>query len=139
MQMEMVASDKVDLVACNFYLDDGLKYVCLVETYGDENCFPRAISKVAFGTETNHVEIQCRIVIQGILHEDEMINSQFLTRRCKEINEKIAIHYVMYSGVSYIGPREVTEKEIRKIYEQELFKIRKTGQYMGIWQFHQVA
>ena len=51
----------------------------------------------------------------------------------------MAIHYIMYSGVNYEGPRNVTEEEITKIYQQELFNIRKPGQYMRIWQFHQAA
>ena len=34
-----------------------------------------------------------------------------LSRGCKERNDKIAIHYVMYSGVNYEGPRDVTEEE----------------------------
>ena len=128
----MVDSDRIDFVACNFYLDDGPNYVCPVETYGDGNCFPRAISKVAFGTEDKHVEIQCRIIIQGIIHEDKLVKSAFLSRGCNERNDKIAILYVMYSGVSYEGLKKVTEKEITKVYQQELFNIRKTGQYMGV-------
>ena len=57
MQMEMVQSDRIDIVACNFYPDDGPKFVYPVEMYGDWNCFPRAILKIAFATEENHLEI----------------------------------------------------------------------------------
>ena len=31
------------------------------------------------------------------------------------------------------------KRRITKIYLQELYNIRKPGQYMGIWQFHQAA
>ena len=33
----------------------------------------------------------------------------------------------------------MTQEDIRNVFQQELFKIRKPGAFMGIWQFHMAA
>ena len=50
----MLPNHKVDDIASNFYPEDGPKNMFPVQTYGDGNCFPRAISKLVFGEESRH-------------------------------------------------------------------------------------
>ena len=77
---EMQPEDTIDWVAMNFFPDDGPKNALPVSTYGDGNCFPRAISKILFGTEQHHCEIRARIVKEGIENETELTTDAALTR-----------------------------------------------------------
>ena len=48
--------DRVTLIALP---KDAPKGVVSIETVGDGNCFPHAISKALFGNESHHKEIRC--------------------------------------------------------------------------------
>ena len=101
--LEIGPQDKIDLVAENFYPQDRPKCVFPIYTYGDGNCFPRSLSKIMSGTEGNHLEMHFRIILEGIRHEEDLIDSRKLSGGCKEINYKLSMQYVMYSGVNYAG------------------------------------
>ena len=77
---EMQPEDTIDWVTMNFFPDDGPKNALPVSTYGDGHCFPRAISKILFGTEQHHCEIRARIVKEGIENETELTTDGALTR-----------------------------------------------------------
>ena len=55
------------------------------------------------GTEANHLEMHFRIILEGIRYEEDLIDSRKLSSGCKEINDKLSMQYVMYSGVNYAG------------------------------------
>ena len=60
----MGPQDEIDFVAENFYPHDGPRNVFPIQTYGDGNCFPRALSKLMTGTEDNHLEMCFRIILE---------------------------------------------------------------------------
>ena len=137
---EMQPEDTIDWVAMNFFPDDGPKNALPVSTYGDGNCFPRAISKILFGTEQHHCEIRARIVKEGIENETELTTDAALTRGQNIVRRNsLCTQYVMYSGVDIQGMGRITRKEVREVYRKELLNISRVGEFMGIWQFHQAC
>ena len=72
-------------VAWNFFPLDGLKDMYLIQTYGDGNCFPHAISKLVFGEETSHYEIHARIIVAGIVNENKLTRESFLSSGEKNV------------------------------------------------------
>ena len=130
--LEMGPQNEIDFVAENFYPHDGPRNVFPIQIYGDGNCFPRALSKLMTGTEDNHLEMCFRIILGGIRNEEELIDSWKLCCGCKQINDKLSMQYVMYLGINYTGCQDMTQEDIRNVFQQELFKIRKPGTFMGI-------
>ena len=135
---EMLPSHKVDDIASNFYPEDGPKNMFPVQTYGDGNCFPRAISKLVFGEESKHEEICARIIISGVKNENYFTSNDILSRGEKSFRRNsISVQYVMYSGIDSTNTGRVLHPEVVEIYQKELLNLRNLGTYMGIWQFHQ--
>ena len=66
-------------VAMVFYPNDHPPNHVLNQTYGDGNCFFRAVSHALFGTEESHVEICVRIVFEAILNETLHLNGNYLS------------------------------------------------------------
>ena len=70
--------DVICQVTMVFYPSDHPPNHVLNETYGDGNCFFRAVSHALFGTEERHVEIHVRIVFETILNETLHLNGNYL-------------------------------------------------------------
>ena len=118
---EMGPEDTIDWVAIDFFPDDVPKNALPVSTYGDGNCFPRAISKILFGTEHHHCEIRARIVKEGIENEAELTTDAALTRGQNIVRRNsLCTQYVMYSAVDIQGMGRITRKEVREVYRKEL-------------------
>ena len=49
-----------------------------VDIIADGNCFPRALSKIIWGTECHHIEIRIRLIREGVLREDQYLNDAYL-------------------------------------------------------------
>ena len=141
--------DVICQVAMVFYPSDHPPNHVLNETYGDGNCFFRAVSHALFGTEERHVEICVRIVFEAILNETLHLNSNYLSFGMKNNvparpnlrrpSTTIVTRYCLYSGDDSIRSHRLNEMEIQHIYRQDIMQIKNVNNYAGIWQFHQAA
>ena len=61
------ACHDIDTVAVSTIPSNGPKNVHPVSTLGDSNCLPQSLGKGFSGSDTMHVEIRARIVVDGII------------------------------------------------------------------------
>ena len=108
----------------------------------DGNCCPRSFSRLVYGTESRHIEIRCRIVIDSVRNFDSYTNHQILTEgashkrgRCSHIGE----FYCYYSGVEHERASKYTLKTIQNVFKKDIFRIRKEKEYFDVWQIHSAA
>ena len=73
LKTQMDCDDHVDNTAKHFYPFDGPSGYIPVKTGADGNGLPHALSHLYFGHERNHLEVRCRIIHAGVLHEDSFV------------------------------------------------------------------
>ena len=122
--------DVICEVAMVFYPSDHPPNFVPIQTYGDGNCFFRAVSHALFGTEERHVKIHVRIVFEAILNEPLHLSSNYLslgmrnnlpTRpNLRRPSSTIVTRYCLYSGDDSIGGLRLNEMEIQHIYRQDV-------------------
>ena len=124
LEMELHACHKIDEVAWNFFPSDGPKDMYPIQTYGDGNCFPCAISKLVFGEETFHYEIHARIIVAGIVNEDKLTRDYILSRGEKNVrSNSLSVQYVMYSGINMTSTGRINRDEVIEVYHKELMAL----------------
>lgn len=94
-------------------------YPALIES--DGNCVARAISLIVFGTQDNHVEIRCRIIIDSVIN-----SARYLSVPQEQLDQLI-----LYSD-HHKDTAELT-------YQAEILSICKLSSFMGLWQFMAAA
>jgi len=99
-------------------------FPCLI--YGDGNCLPRCGSLYKYGTEDKHLEIRASIVLELVQHKELYLNMNIEAKMFAMFSE-------FYTG------EVLTALAIRRIYEKEVFSVRKAGSYMGVWQLSALA
>ena len=122
--------DVICAVAILFYPNDHLPNLVPNKTYGDGNCFFRAVSHAVFGTEERHVEICVRIVFEAVLNEALHLSSDYLSLGMKnnvparpnlrKPSSTIVTRYCLYSGDDSIRHLRLNEMEIQHIYRQDI-------------------
>ena len=141
--------DVVCQVAMIFFPSDHPPDVVPIKTFGDGNCFFRAVSHALFGTEERHVKIHVRIVFEAVLNEKLHLSNDYLSLgiqnrvslrpNLRSSSSTIVTRYCLYSGDDSITGLRLNEKEIQHVYRQDVLRISKVYNYTGIWQFHQAA
>ena len=123
-EMEMHICHKIDEVDWNFFPSDGPEDMYPIQTYGDGNCFPHAISKLVFGEETSHYEIHARIIVAGVVNEDKLTRDSILSRGEKNVrSNSLSVQYVMYSGINTTGTGRINRDEVIEVYHKELMAL----------------
>ena len=69
---------KVDRVTLTALPKDAPKGAVPIETVGDGNCFPCAISKALLGNESHHKEIRLLLVIEGVRNKVHYLDNNFV-------------------------------------------------------------
>lgn len=111
-------------------------YPCSI--YGDGNCLPRAVSVFVYNTQENHKEIRKLIVIELTKNEHYYLNNTYMSKgKHQGAQENVPKAFAQYSSF-YMGQR-LTKNAIKTLYEKEVLEIRKSGQYMGLWQIASLA
>jgi hypothetical protein len=112
--------------------------------YGDGNCFPRALSRLCYGNESNFTEMRCRLVIEMVENKQKYLDHTYLMREAIFPYTRItniASQYCIYSEhFNTVRNFDVHNPgSIEAVYDLEVFSLRKNGTYCGIWQFHAAA
>ena len=133
--------DQIDPVAQKFKPGDAPSDMEPIETYGDGNCFPRAIAHAAFGTQSRHEEIRVRIIDIAVKKEHLFLNNDYLSRGLPAEAHKVdrPSMYCLYSGEDHAISLHPNQEDIRLIYHRDIMRLAKKGGWMGVWQFHQSA
>ena len=108
----------------------------------DGNCFCRSISRLVFGTENEHLQIRCRLVVDMTMNLSLYTDNDYLMRNASHLHKRcsnIASYYCIYSGVKHIGNRDQTKEGIESVFKDDILRIRKLAKYCGPWQFHSAA
>lgn len=111
-----------------------------VRTSAFGNCFPCALSRIVYGNEHHQEEMRARVVIESVCNKELYLDDNYLARGLSHTfrRNNIAERYCTYSS-SYRPNIRFTKDNIRNMYEQEVMKLPKHGEFCGIWQFHQAA
>ena len=109
-----------------------------VRVEADGNCFPRAGSLLFTGSEARHTEIRVRIVREMLLHDDDYLDSGVLSEGTSSNDPSMPDRYAQFSP-AYVPGHKLTQRDIRKIYEDETMSVVRPGAYCGIWQLHALS
>ena len=52
-----------------------------VKNFGDGNCFAQAISQFLYGTESHHLEVRIRIVLEAARNKHLYLDQDYLIKR----------------------------------------------------------
>ena len=101
----------------------------------DGNCFPRALSKIVFNTETQHEQIRVRLLKEAIENKDMYLNNAHLRIGCDQLaNVDLVRHNCEYSE-QYNSSMTLDDTTVHQIYKREWFEYRLLGSFSGAWQF----
>ena len=114
---------------------DAPKGVVPIETVGDGNCFPCAISNALFGNERHHKEIRLLLVIEGVRNKVYYLDNKYLSLGALCIHRRGTFQrqYALFSDQQYPNTGNV-EDIVETIYETEMMQRRLDGNFMGMWQ-----
>ncbi|MCG8626436.1 MAG: hypothetical protein MJE68_31110, partial [Proteobacteria bacterium] len=73
-----LSGDEVDRIALSFLPEDAPEGLIPIVCGSDGNCFCRAISRLIYGDESHHIEIQIRIVREAVRRKQLYLNDTFL-------------------------------------------------------------
>ena len=112
-----------------------------VYTRGDGSCFFNALSMAVYGDQTHAEEMRVRIVIEGVKNIDDYVDADYLGRGydCPDhqANKSLVVMYCDYSSNG--ADVTINEDLERASYKSNLFDIRLSNNWCGIWQFHHAA
>ena len=77
--LQVRCNAKVDKIAVQALPTDAPSGFLPIETTGDGNCFPWAVSRAIFGDESWHQEIRLRLVIEGVQNKSHYLNNDYLS------------------------------------------------------------
>ena len=123
-----------------------------VEIYGDGNCCPRSIC-VALGMspDESHIEMRCRMVAEGVSNRKRYFDNKYMQMGCENEYTRTTFPIIYADMSEYRMPfacndgENLFERLIRwsavaiKIYKKETYMLRKSGEWMGMWQLFQAA
>ena len=133
-------SDLIDTVAQSEIPPDGPRQLFAVETNGDGNCMPRAVSKGYFNTDEFHLELRARLVVEGVINRDSYLNDDCLERGATFLHHNADLPTVFTTFSEYYTPgQKITADSISCIYCLEIHSIARPATYMGLWQIAQAS
>jgi hypothetical protein len=104
---------------------------------GDGNCLARCGSILAYGAECYHLDIRLRIAIEMIIHQDQYLDADFLSKGLPTGHRLTPAQVAHFSG-NYTG-NVLTEEEVQVVYRNELHQVMKPNEFMGLWQIFALA
>lgn len=113
-----------------------------IQVLPDGNCFFRCLSRLAYGSEDNHLEMRCRIVMDSVCNYKRYTDHEYLMRGGFHVHSKcfhIGGYYCTYSGVNAVGNRDRSVDGIKSVFREDILRIRKVSEWADIWQMHSAA
>ena len=132
--------ERVDMNALALMPDDIPEDLFPVDIQADGNCLVHCGSLAAFGSQDFTYEMRVRCAIEMILHEEEYLNADFLSRGL-ETTRAQAHEWAQYSR-DYIPPAAVQKlgpEQCRIIYRREIISLLTDKMFCGLWQVYALA
>lgn len=130
----------IDEDAFRFYPNDAPCDYLPVQTYGDGNCFPRALSILLYGSQRKHLEIRGRIVYQAILEKQKFLSAEYLDFGTNHVYGRASTPEIFAQYSEHFIPETVlTPTVVERIYEAEVLEVARAGSECGIWQMFQAS
>ena len=121
----------VHYVSLELYPDDAPQRLP-VQVRGDGNCLPRCGSLLAYGDEDHHTEMRVRIIFEMVQNSDLYLSDDFLASGTDLQN--LVKTYISYSGQAF--SINVTEEDMKNLFQNEVMNCRCPGAYMSMWGIH---
>ena len=121
----------VDYVSLELYPDD-VPQRLPVRVRADGNCLPRCGSLLAYGDEDHHTEMRVRIIFEMVQNSDLYLSHDFLASGTDLQN--LVKTYMSYSGQAF--PINVTEEDMKNLFQNEVMNCRCPASYMSMWGIH---
>ena len=86
-----------------------------------------------FGTENEHLQIRCRLVIDMTMNLSLYTDNDYLMRNASHVHKRcsnIASYYCIYSGVKHIGNRDQTKEGIESVFKDDIPENSETSQIL---------
>ena len=135
-------ADVIDTVALHFMPTDIPQSLVPLKNKGCGDCLLHAVSQLVFGDQHHELEMRVRIIKEAIVNEKKYLNHAALTTGAVEdASEKSrAWTYAFYSGhYSAVDFRSMTDSVAQRIYQKEIFGVRKCGVDLSMWGVHHCA
>ena len=143
---------EIDEIALQNLPTDSPKDYLPVKIYGDGNCCPRAIC-VALDLDANahHKEMRIRICKEGVSNKSRYLNNNYLNIGCVNTYTRTTFPIIYAEMSEYrrsfgfkegesIGSRLIRwSATAAEVYKNETFMVRRSGEWMGMWQLFQAA
>ena len=143
---------EIDDIALQHLPTDAPKDYLPVKVYGDGNCCPRAIC-LALGLDPseNHKEMRIRICKEGVSNKNRYLNNSYLNSGCVNTYTRTTFPIIYAEMSEYrrsfgcIQGESIASRLIRwsaiaaQVYKKETFMVRRSGEWMGMWQLFQAA
>lgn len=104
-----------------------------VITAGDGNCFFRALSMFAYGKDTHHVEMRCRVVAELIKNKKKYSSGAGMVKDHEDPHQFLALLTVLSDSCS-LTVDAVTSRDVEAGLASEIMAIRIPSSYCGLWQ-----
>ena len=103
----------------------------------DLSCFAHAASRICYGNEYNHIEMRCRIVVEGVTHDkhykqENILASGMAAPPTSKIKD-------LYANLSGAYDWQNTKEDVDLVYNRDIFDYRKPNAEASQWQMHQFA
>ena len=105
-----------------------------VKTRGDGSCFAHACSRLVYGQEFSHVELRCRLVIEGVCYHKHYKNRDEMSRGLPDDWRGCIIETYATLGGAY--DHQNTRDDYPLVYNNDVFLYRLPGTQAGMWQVH---
>ena len=89
-------------------------------------------SLLAYGDEDHHTEMRVRIIFEMVQNSDLYLSDDFLASGTDLQN--LVKTYISYSGQAF--SINVTEEDMKKLFQNEVMNCRCPGAYMSMWGIH---
>ena len=148
----MSRQHRIDSIAMQYIPHDAPNGFLPVCTFGDGNCFPRALAtSINMNEHECHKEMRIRICHEGVINKNRYLDSSYLAKGCANTYSRTTFPIVYADMSEYRVDFGCIEGESRdnriarwsvtaeQIYKREVYMSRKSGEYMGMWQIFQAA
>ena len=148
----MCRHHRLDEIALEYVPSDAPEGFLPVATFGDGNCFPRALAtSIGLNQNEYHKEMRIRICREGVMNKHRYLDSSYMAIGCANTYTRTTFPIVYADMSEYRVDFGCIEGESRderiarwsvtaeSIYEHEVYMSRKSGEYMGMWQIFQAA
>ena len=125
----------VDRVALDLRPQDCPSDLFPVLINGDGNCLPRSLSTLAYGKESHHIEMRCRLLFEMVQNFSLYVRGVGMGSDAHMVVAYLAI----LSEESALTLEAVTEEDVRDALMRETMQIRQNGMTMGLWQLAAAA